>query len=225
MTFERPAALEINHARLAHLASLGLPLDGTCVLEVGAGTGLLGEFFEARGLAVTSTDGRTENVRAIRTRYPSRRAECLDLNRTGSHDKLGHFGVVFCYGALYHTADPALVLADLARVCGRMLLLETIVWHEDDGRVHPTGDNAALADQSLDGRGCRPARDWLWRELGRRFPFVYAARTQPAHVEFPLWWPVSQGNNARAVFVAANEELNLPTLAPYLPRVYARLSV
>ena len=35
--FDTTQALEINRARLAHLAALGLPLAGQRVLEVGAG--------------------------------------------------------------------------------------------------------------------------------------------------------------------------------------------
>jgi hypothetical protein len=44
-SFDTDAAIEINEARLAHLGSLGLPLDGRTVLEVGAGVGRLTGFF------------------------------------------------------------------------------------------------------------------------------------------------------------------------------------
>ena len=43
--FLQPEALALNEARLRHLASLGLLLEGKTVLEVGAGIGLLTHFF------------------------------------------------------------------------------------------------------------------------------------------------------------------------------------
>jgi len=43
--FLEPNALALNQARLNHLATLDLPIDGKSVLEVGAGIGLLTGFF------------------------------------------------------------------------------------------------------------------------------------------------------------------------------------
>jgi SAM-dependent methyltransferase len=224
MTFERPEALRINRARLEHLGGLGLPLKGCSVLEVGAGVGVLTNFFEPIASRIVCTDGRPGNVAALRARYPKWRVDLADLNRPGSHAHLGRFDVIFCYGVLYHIADPACVLDDLAAICDRMLLLETVVWHEDDGRVHPTSDNSVLIDQSLDGRGCHPARDWLWDRLRELFPFVYAPITQPDHEEYSLHWPATAGR-ARAVFVASRDKLSLSALTDNLPGEYERFSV
>jgi hypothetical protein len=47
--FETPEAHRINRARLEHLASLGLSLEGRSVLDVGSGPGHLAQFFVERG--------------------------------------------------------------------------------------------------------------------------------------------------------------------------------
>ena len=86
--------LRINQRRLEHLVSLGLPLSGRTVLELGAGIGDLSTFFRDRDNEVTSVEARPENIDCMRTNiaayyssYPSRtpqrhRADRLDLDKT-----------------------------------------------------------------------------------------------------------------------------------------------
>jgi len=224
-TFDKPQSLAINKARLDHLASLNLPLAKRSVLEVGAGVGKLTPFWEKQKCAVISTDGRAENVAAIRAGHVRRKAYVADLNVPGSHAQFGAFDIVFCYGVLYHVADPARVLSDLADVTTGLLLLETLVWHTDDGGIHPVAENRALCDQSLDGLACRPARDWLWDSLGQLFRYVYMPLTQPDHPDCPLHWPAPDGGNVRAVFVASRQKLTNPALSGKFLVDYARHSV
>lgn len=224
MPFNHPASLAINQARMEHLGSLGLPLENRSVLEVGAGIGLLTGFFEALNCRVLSIDGRRENTEAINMAYPWRRVRQFDLNRD-DYNNLGRFEIVFCYGTLYHITNTARVLANLSSICDSLLLLETLVWPIDDGLNRPAYDNAALNDQSLDGRGCRPSRNFIWTELLDLFPYVYAPSSQPDHPEFPLSWPASPNNNTRAVFIASRFPLNLPTLTDTLPGEYESLSI
>ena len=70
-SFETDAAFRINGARLTHLASLDLPLDGGRVLGVGAGVGRLTGFFLDRGCLIVATEARSENVAELRRRLPS----------------------------------------------------------------------------------------------------------------------------------------------------------
>src|SRR5882762_3978715 len=79
--FLEPDALAINEARMTHLGTLRLPIEGRSVLEVGAGIGLLTGFFEARGCKVLSTDARPELVAEIKRRYPGRQATTFDLEQ------------------------------------------------------------------------------------------------------------------------------------------------
>lgn len=212
--FDYSESLKINDARLSHLASLGLALNNKTVLEVGSGIGLLTYFFEDRNCSVVSIDARLENVNENLRRHPNRKVSLADLNIKNSLDVFGKFDVVFCYGVLYHTPDPAQVIADMASVCNGMLLIETCVWSCDNGLANTVKEGPYL-DQSICGVGCRPARDWLFSELCKYFPFVYVSAGQPDHVEFPKTWPSS--GRARAVFVSSRYELSIPTLIPFLP--------
>lgn len=215
LIFDQPHALAINEARLKHLVSLGLDLENKTVLEVGAGIGRLTHFFEKRGCDVISTEGRPGNIAENLRRHPWRKVQKADLMVPGSHDHFRKFDVVFCYGVLYHVADPASVLDDLAQVCKGLFLLETRVFPKDNNRVHQRREKDKI-DQSLDGRGCRPARNWLMAELRKHYKFVYVTRAQPNHHEFALKWP-SERQKVRAVFVASRDELDLPTLSDELP--------
>lgn len=225
LPFDKAESLAVNEARLDHLASLGLDLDRKSVLEVGAGIGQLTGFFEIRGCRVCSIEGREENVRENLWRYRWRRmGPCLngtevymmDLNFLLSRTSLPLTDIVFCYGFLYHTASPSDILANLSKKCMGLFLLETCVNCADDSLVKYVNESAAEADQSLDGLGCRPARDWIMAELRKHFEHVYLTKTQPRHDDFPLEWPSMNVGNTRAVFVASRHTLDLPTLTTEL---------
>lgn len=208
----------LDAARMGHLGSLGLSLENKAVLEPGCGHGLLTEFWESRGCKVTSTDGRPGNVAKNIACYPHRKVEVVDLRKPGSHK--GVFDVVFLYGTLYHVDDPAQVISDLAKNCGELFLLETCVWKCDDGEIHPHRENPAKHGQAIGGLGCRPARDWVMRELKKHFAHVYVTCAQPSHFDFPTRWPAEQSPRGlyRAVFVASRKQLLLPTLMTELPQ-------
>lgn len=211
-------ALEINEARLSHLASLELDLAGRRVLEVGAGIGLLTRFFESSGCSVVTSDARRENVAELKRRFPHRRAEVIDLDDPagGPLYHLGEFDVVFCYGTLYHVSDPEGVLRSLARVCRGTLLLETVVALGNCVECHrvrePGTNNQAVST------GCRPTRRWVMEKLGQTWGHAYATRTQPAHPEFPTDWNlVTSSCHYRSVFVGSKTALSNRNLLPDLP--------
>lgn len=215
--FDTQKATVINQARLHHLATLALPLEGKTVLEAGAGIGKLTGFFEELGCEVTSVDGRERNCRENLQRHPWRqgRVICADLEGARVYDDLGLFDVVFCYGFLYHIATPTRVLRLLSGCCSGLFLLETRVCRIDDGRVEYVFETER-ADEGLHGQGCRPSRSYIMAQLRRHFPFAYATTTQPAHEEYPTRWP-SPRYNQRAVFVGSWIELDLSSLTPELP--------
>lgn len=213
--FDRKKARHINKARLEHLASLGLPLRGKRVLEPGSGIGLLTGFFEDMGCAVYSTEGRKENVNENLRRHPWRKGKVglVDLMVSGSHDHLGTFDVVFCYGTLYHVPDPKLVLRDLAHVCNSIFLLESCVHPNDNGKMNPRRESKGI-NQGIHKMGCRPARDWLMNELEELFGYSYLTVTQPDHPAFPLEWPAQRlKGSVRSIFVASREPLILLSLS------------
>ncbi|MHC4519785.1 MAG: radical SAM protein, partial [Planctomycetota bacterium] len=168
-------AISINVARLAHVHSLGLPLEGKEVLEVGSGVGLLTKLFEDKNCRVISTEARPENVDGNLRMNPHRAGRVLqrDLTVVGSHDNLGSFDVVFCYGTLYHLPNPHLCIQDLARVTRELLLMETCVFGTDNGEVNLKEENRSSPNQAFKGLGCRPARNWVYGALKEYFPYVY----------------------------------------------------
>lgn len=226
LPFDRSSALRLNQARLAHLASLGLDLEGRTVLEVGAGIGLLTHFFEKRHCQVLSTEGRPGNIQENLARHPWRAGRVLlaDLETRGSHRCLGRFEVVFCYGVLYHLVDPAACLDELSDVCDNLFLLSSWVCGSDNKALNPVNEGFLAQDVGLHGRGCRPARDWLMQELKARFSYCYLTVTQPHHPDYPRQWP-SKAKVNRAVFVASRKALALPTLTTELLDRQERLNV
>lgn len=226
--FDSAGAFAINRARQDHLASLGLELAGRSVLEVGAGVGWHTGFFERLGCSVLSTDARLENVAETLLRFPYRdgHVQVADLSVQGSHASFGNFDIVYCYGTLYHLNDPALCLADLASRCCGLFLLETCVHAGDNGGINPVEERASNPNQSFQGLGCRPGRDWVMQELHKHFPHVYVSATQPNFPDFVLDWPAplpKEDVPIRAVFVASRTPLSLPTLVSDLPMHQTRL--
>jgi FkbM family methyltransferase len=215
--FLAPEALEINRARLDHLASLGLDLREKRVLEVGAGIGLHTAFFEERGCDILSTDGSSANVAEMIRRYPHRRVGLLDLDRDVDLAELGSFDVVYCYGTLYHLRFPDSALARLAAVCTGMILLETIVLPGNYPELQLIAE-PLIANQALRGLGCRPTRPWVMAALQRHFGHAYTALDQPDHPDFITDWNVVDHNgNLRAVFVGSKQPLVGSSLTDTLP--------
>ena len=115
-----------NARRQEHLASLGLPVAGRTVLEVGAGVGDHSQYFLDRGCKLTVTEGRPENVEIIRKRFRGLPVYVLDMD--APEPVSGHpFEVTYCYGLLYHLKNPALAIQYLGQHTTGQLLLETCV--------------------------------------------------------------------------------------------------
>jgi SAM-dependent methyltransferase len=207
-----------NRARLAHLSSLGLSLSDRRVLELGAGPGDHTGFYLARGCEVVSIDARQECLDQLNQKFPQVKVVCCDLNTPDDLTQLGTFDIIHCYGILYHLQTPTNLLEYMSAVCRGLAIIETCVSPGDELRLDIVDENDGDYTQSLTGTGCRPTRPWLFAELERLFPFVYLPRTQPAHPEFPINWNDLTGLPAliRAVFVASQELLDLPSLSSTL---------
>jgi hypothetical protein len=216
--FGTAAYVRHNQRRLEHLASLGLPLCGRSVFEVGAGVGDHTSFFLDRQCLITTSDARLDNVRALRRRYPGVEVAQLDLDHPSSFENRV-FEIVYCYGTLYHLSSPDIALNYLAKRCSGQLLLETCVSKHLGEAVNLTAERQWMPSQAYSGVGCRPTRPWVFRALSVLFPYVYCTRTQPAHEEFPLDWSGDDidGRLTRAIFVASRVPLRSDLLVPSLP--------
>lgn len=201
-----------NQRRQEHLASLGLSIENSTVLEVGAGIGDHTSFFLDRGCKVISTEPRKDNLDVLRSRFPGLRVEPLDLDAPNILlDETFH--IVYCYGTLYHLKKPAEAIQFMANRCSKMLLLETCVSMGDEQAINLCIERAEDQSQSIYGKGCRPTRNWIYNILKRHFSHVYMPTTQPWHEEFPLDWRGEPLNAlTRAVFVASRQTINSPVL-------------
>jgi SAM-dependent methyltransferase len=218
-SFDTDAALALNEARLAHLASLELPIDGRRVFEVGAGVGRLTGFFIDRGCSVVVTEARSENVAELRRRLP--RVDVREADVEESLEDLGRFDVVFCYGVLYHLESPLRALRNMAAVCDDLLLIETMVCDSRDA-VLRLEDETKSVNQALRGLAHRPSPSYLALALNRvGFDHVYAATDPPDHLDFRFSWldnldTARDGALLRGVFVASRRALEQPTLTSLL---------
>jgi hypothetical protein len=208
-----------NQRRQEHLASLGLPITGKTVLEVGSGIGDHTSFFLDRNCQVTSTDGRPELLDILRERYPQVAALVWDVE-SPTADYISKNQIVYAYGVLYHTSDPFAVLGKLASHCTEILLLETCVSFGNEDLINLTDETIGDPTQALRGTGCRPTRPWIFKTLKNLFPYVYLTRTQPWHEEFPVDWTdptkSKSGGLVRSVFVASRISLPNPNLSSEL---------
>jgi SAM-dependent methyltransferase len=217
-SFDTAAAEAINRARLDHLASLNLPIEGRRVLEVGAGVGRLTGFFLDRGCEVVATEARDHNVAELARR---RSVTARVANVEESLSDLGRFDVVFCYGLLYHLESPIRALRNMAAVCDDLLLLETMVC---DSRlpVLRLEDETLSVNQALAGLAHRPSPSYVALAANRvGFEHVYIATEPPKHSDFQFEWRDNLDNARdgvllRAVFVASRRPLEAKGLTPLL---------
>jgi SAM-dependent methyltransferase len=217
--FDTPGALALNAARMDHLESLGLPLKGKRVLDLGCGVGHLGIRLQQMGCSVVCVDGREQNIENLRTRYPHLEAHVGDVEQALS--RFGRFDVVFSYGLLYHLENPLQSIRNMAAVCGDLLLLETMV-SDHTLPVVRIEDESTDFNQAMAGLAGRPTPHYVVLGLNRAgFEHVYAPLTPPAHEDFRFAWTddlacVRDGHPLRCVFVASRTELKNPSLVSLL---------
>lgn len=221
--FQNEDYQRINQRRLEHLASLGLSLSGSTVLEVGAGIGDHTSFFLDRRCRVVSTEARAENLAIMRSRFPQLEIRHLDLDSPDPTFNQS-FDIIYCYGLLYHLRHPDQAIAYMAERCHKMLLLETCVSFGEEAQVNLCEEPAANPTQSVMGMGCRPTRIWVYQQLKQYFDYVYLPLTQPNHPQFPLEWNSDQVQKdqwdlVRAVFIASRQSLTHLSLTEDLVKI------
>jgi SAM-dependent methyltransferase len=201
--FDTADAVRINRARIALIASLGLPLSGARLLDVGCGVGNFVDFYRSQGCEVVALDGRAENIAELRCRHPDIRAVRGDIESFDLR-KLGRFDVVHCLGLLYHLENPLAALRNIYRICDRVLVLETMVV---DSRlpVLVLADETKTVSQALNGLGCR-------------LPHVYGVQAEGEHEDFGFEWRddgqhTRNGHPLRCMFVASHKPLVASRLA------------
>ena len=167
-SFRDPNYLHINRARLDHLDSLGLPLAGRRILELGSGPGDLTGFLLERNCHVVSVDGRAECLKALQQRFPQVETLQLDLNSPEALSSLGVFDAVHCYGLLYHIEQPARLIDAMGEICNDFAVIETcLAAGTDDGMLF--AEETSDYTQSLTLKGCRRLAPGCSTLCGRLF--------------------------------------------------------
>lgn len=210
-TFDKQEALEINRARLEHLESVDLPVQGKSVLDVGCGVGHLAQFFVEKGCQVFCIDGRDENIASLQARYPGLKSAVVNIEE----DKLSSYGlfdIVFCYGLLYHLESPAFALKNIASACKELLLVETCITDHSRPLLQWV-EETATCSQSLTGIGSRPTPSYIVIALlNAGFSYVYTPLIVPDYPDFKFSWRDDlshwrDGHPLRQVFVASKSVL------------------
>ena len=210
--------LRHNARRLEHLSSLGLSVRNKSVLETGAGIGDHSHYFLDRNCKMTITEARESNLEVLRERFPDEQIINLNLEAPPPKSITPH-EIVYCYGTLYHLANPIEALSYLASHCTETLLLETCVSFGEAAHVQTVPENQVMASQAFSGTGSRPTRAKLMETLKSLFEFVYIPITQPNHEEFPVDWDNPEAHSAplsRAIFIASRTEISNPLLTEAL---------
>jgi len=218
--FDEDVATSLNDARLEHLASLGLDINGKRVLDAGCGVGHLSRFFVARGCSVVCVDVRTENVAELKRRHPETEAHVADVE-SDDLSRFGEFDIVFCYGLLYHLENPIVAMRNLRKVCRGLLILETNVC-DSDQPVLKLVDESLSSNQATGGIGSRPSPSFVAFALNRiGFRHVYQPIEPPDHRDFDFEWnndlsDSRDGHPNRCVFFASTAPVECAKLTSLL---------
>jgi len=113
--------------------------------------------------------------------------------------ELERFGIVFCYGLLYHIENPIGALRNIASCCGELLLLETVATDYPRPIYQLEDEPPATKNQAVSGFGCRPSPAFVAMALSRMgFSFVYTSDTRPNQPDFDSNGPAAENRLAMA---------------------------
>lgn len=225
--FHREDYLDINQKRFDHLDILKIDMADKTVLEIGAGIGDHSDNilnYEPKSIHVT--DVREENLKILREKYNDNdnvTVGCLDMDNPVTLKK--SFDVCYCYGLLYHLANPGLAIETIANHTKEILLLETCVDYFQKNSVNIVQEQKEIFSQSFHGDGSRPGRIWLYKRLKEYFQYVYMPLVQPDHDQFPVDWTGKSSPNrlTRSIFIASRHPLDNPLLVDYIPSFQVRV--
>lgn len=197
-TFDTPAYVQARESRLRNLFQHVRPWDltGVRILEVGCGTGEIGEEFVKLGAQVVSVDARPEHIIEMRKRFPDRPCWPVDLDDPEMGWGVSSVDIILCWGILYHLSTPRDFLERCAKIAP-VIYLETQVLDSSEALVRPAIESGP--DQSINGQGCRPSPRWIEETLGRMGYEVEDISSGVANWQGAVfdWTPINDGLSMR----------------------------
>lgn len=140
-----------------------IPHDVTSIVDIGCGdgtyTGELAEFFP--GIEITGIDPAEEAVARCRRKFPAVNFTVADLLAPGTLPRK-IFDVGIIRGVVHHLPDGALGIANAARICNRLIVLEpngnnpVLKWIERNSRYHIEHEEQSFSSRELES-WCRAA--------------------------------------------------------------------
>lgn len=211
LVFDRKDYLDIDNARIRHLDLLNIGCQGKTLLDVGCGIGRFSDYWTSKGCKVLGIDARETNIDVMRERYSHINSAVTNVE-SESFMQMGTFDIVFCYGLLYHTEDPTLVLRNLSAVTEGFLILETVVAVSPKPIVKFVIEHLEK-DQALRGIACRPSERYLIMVLSQcGFHYIYMPTVWPKHPEFSRR-AIVNGKLTRTIIVASRKPIENHFLA------------
>jgi SAM-dependent methyltransferase len=171
--------------------------------DIGCGLGFFANVLHSHGFRVGAIDGREENVREGRVRYPEINFHVANVE-TPEVLEAGTFDLVLCFGLLYHLENPFRAIRNLCSLTDKVLLVESMCAPGSEPRMEFL-DEYEAEDQGLNYVAFYPTESCLVKMLYRAgFPFVYALAEAPDHADF---WELQKKKRARTMLVASKVAL------------------
>lgn len=193
------------------LPELKQRLNLKTALDLGCGLGHYADILHGYGFEVLGIDGRSDNVKEARRRYPHLNFQVADA-QDPTLGRLGSFDLVFCFGLFYHLENTFGVIRSIAELTSKLVLLEGIVYPSPEPAMVLIDENNGV-DQGLNFMAFYPSEPCLVKMLRRSgFSHCYTPDRMPAHPEYHAG---PNGFRRRTVLAASKARVDSPLLTDW----------
>ena len=192
------------------LEALRQQVDLASAMDLGCGVGEFSKFLSGMDLNVVAVDGREENAREAKRRYPEIHFMTADVEELPV-PTIGTFDVVLCIGLLYHLENPFRAIRHFHSLTEKVLLIETMCVPGPEPTMSLL-DEGVCENQGLNYVAFYPSESCLVKMLYRAgFPFVYRFQRLPKD---PLYTATIWRKQIRTFLAASKIALTTPNLLP-----------
>lgn len=210
--FDRPYTQNFTKVRQTFIGefvdAVRQQMELASALDLGCGVGYFSKFLLDKGFRVVAVDGREENAKEGKRRYPNIEFLPRDMENL-SEDELGMFDLVLCVGLLYHLENPFRAIRMFYALTAKVLVIEGSCLPGPRPTMELL-DEAASEDQSLNCVAFYPSESCIVKMLYRAgFPYVYLFRHLPAD---ELFMATPWQKRPRTILTASKVPLTAPNL-------------